>query len=108
MSSISTHVLDTSLGKPAADVRVVLADLTADSFEELGSGSTDASGRLVIDRAIGPGTYQLRFGVAEYFARSGRRTFYTEIVIGFTVSDDEHYHVPLLVSPFGYTTYRGS
>ena len=110
MSTISTHVLDTALGKPAAGVPVTLERATDDTV--LGSGATDTDGRLrdlvPQDRAVGEGIYRLRFDVARYFAASKREAFYPEIVIVFRVTRDEHYHIPLLLSPFGYSTYRGS
>lgn len=109
MSTISTHVLDTSLGKPAEGIRVTLhRDLSL-----IGSSVTDSDGRargfLEEGSSISEGDYKLTFSVADYFASSKRKTFYNEIVIHFHISDeDQHYHIPLLVSPFGYSTYRGS
>lgn len=109
MSTISTHVLDTSLGKPAAGVRVTLAR----EGKEIGISVTDNDGR-VKDLAepgaqVAAGSYSLTFDVADYFAVEGREGFYRRIVIEFEVgSGSEHYHVPLLLSPFGYSTYRGS
>ncbi len=109
MSPISTHVLDTSLGKPAQGIRVVLEYGGA----IIGSGMTDADGRvrdLVAEGTpIGEGDYRLTFSVAEYFTRGGRESFYSEIVVNFRIgAGSERYHVPLLLSPFGYSTYRGS
>jgi 5-hydroxyisourate hydrolase len=110
VSTISTHVLDTALGKPAAGIPVAI-ELASDG-RALGSGTTDADGRvrdlLSPDAPLGAGIYRLRFDVAHYFAASKREGFYPEIVIVFRVSNDDHYHIPLLVSPFGYSTYRGS
>lgn len=109
MSTLSTHVLDTALGKPAEGVHVVLQHGGA----VLGSGATDGDGR-VRDIAgagikLGVGEYVLTFSVADYFRKSGRETFYRDIAVAFRIgAADEHYHVPLLVSPFGYSTYRGS
>jgi 5-hydroxyisourate hydrolase len=109
MSTITTHVLDTSLGKPGAGVRVELEYGGA----IIGSGVTDMDGRvrdLLPEHAqLSEGAYRLTFFVAEYFSRGGRSSFYTEIVISFRLTSvSEHYHVPLLLSPFGYSTYRGS
>ncbi|MEO8193683.1 MAG: hydroxyisourate hydrolase [Gemmatimonadales bacterium] len=109
MSTISTHVLDTSLGKPAPGIRVTLER----EGSVLGAGVTDADGRvgdLVSDGSeIGAGEYALRFSVGEYFSGSKRDSFYGEIVIVFRLgATADHYHVPLLLSPFGYSTYRGS
>lgn len=110
MSTISTHVLDTALGKPAAGVPVTLERVSDNAL--LGSGATDADGRVrdFISResSLGEGIYRLRFDVSRYFTTTNREAFYPEIVIVFRVAADEHYHVPLLLSPFGYSTYRGS
>ena len=108
MSTVSTHVLDTSVGRPAPGISVTLE---SSDGALLGSGATDADGRV---DAIGPdrlgaGDYRLRFDSGGYFAASGIAAFYPEIVIAFTVSDPEqYYHVPVLLNPFGYATYRGS
>lgn len=109
MSTITTHVLDTSLGTPARGIRVELEFGGA----IVGSGVTDADGRvrdlLPDNAALSEGAYRLTFFVGEYFSKGERASFYTEIVINFRItSASEHYHVPLLLSPFGYTTYRGS
>jgi len=109
-STLSTHVLDTSLGRPAAGVPVTLERATG---EVLGSGVTDADGRVrSISRdgvSLGAGTYRLRFDVDAYFAQDGRSSFYPEVTVLFRIgAGGEHYHVPLLLSAFGYSTYRGS
>jgi 5-hydroxyisourate hydrolase len=109
-NTLSTHVLDTSLGRPAAGVPVTLERGTG---EVLGDGVTDADGRVRnISRdgvSLGAGTYRLRFNVDAYFAQDSRASFYPEITILFCVgAGGEHYHVPLLLSAFGYSTYRGS
>jgi 5-hydroxyisourate hydrolase len=109
MSTISTHVLDISLGEPAAGIRVTLEHDDA----MLGSGVTDADGRvhdlLASGEVLGAGVYALTFAVAEYFSATARESFYSEITIRFRIAASaEHYHVPLLLSPFGYSTYRGS
>jgi 5-hydroxyisourate hydrolase len=109
MSTISTHVLDTSLGKPAAGIRVTLRH----DGSLLGAGETDGDGRvrnlLAHGSELGEGDYTLTFAVADYFAATKRDAFYGDIAINFRVgSDVQHYHVPLLLSPFGYSTYRGS
>ena len=109
MSTLSTHVLDTALGKPAPGIRVTLERTEG---ETLGSSLTDSDGRVrdfpPLRGSISDGEYRLRFAVAEYFASNRRETFYSEIVIAFRVTGDEHYHIPLLLSPFGFSTYRGS
>jgi 5-hydroxyisourate hydrolase len=109
MSTITTHVLDTSLGKPAQGIRVELEYGRA----IIGSGVTDEDGRvrdlLPADAQLSEGAYTLTFFVGEYFARVKKSSFYTEVVINFRIqAAGEHYHVPLLLSPFGYSTYRGS
>lgn len=108
MSSLSTHVLDTSLGRPAAGVEVSLETLDGAT---LGAGTTDTDGRV---GRLGPedldaGDYRLRFASGAYYAASGVEGFYPEVVIAFTVTEvGAHYHVPLLLNPYGYSTYRGS
>ena len=109
MSTVSTHVLDTSLGKPASGISVTLER----DGEVIGSGTTDRDGRvsalLGSGKELASGAYDLIFSVDEYFARTERAAFYARIVISFRVGQaSEHYHVPLLLSPFGYSTYRGS
>ena len=109
MSTISTHVLDTSLGKPAAGVRITLRR----DNSLLGSGVTDEDGRvrdlLQQGSDLAEGDYTLTFAVGDYFSSAKRDTFYGDIEINFRIrSPSEHYHVPLLLSPFGYSTYRGS
>lgn len=114
MSTISTHVLDTSLGRPAAGVRVILEQVDAKgAVVSLGIGETDADGRvrdlLPPSDALDVGEYRLRFDTGDYFATSSPDTFYPSVTVDFRIVDAAaHYHVPLLLSPFGYTTYRGS
>jgi 5-hydroxyisourate hydrolase len=114
MSPITTHVLDTALGRPAEGIAVVLelAD-PEEGWTELAHGLTDADGRissLLPDGAIlASGTYRLRFATAAYFDALGVRAFYPEVVVLFRVDDPAgHFHLPLLLSPFAYSTYRGS
>jgi 5-hydroxyisourate hydrolase len=109
MSTISTHVLDTSLGKPAAGIRVTLRR----DNSLIGSGITDDDGRVrdLLEKgsALTEGNYTLSFSVSDYFAKTKRDAFYSDIQIDFRIgAGSEHYHVPLLLSPFGYSTYRGS
>lgn len=113
MSAITTHVLDTSLGKPAAGVAVTLEAHSGAGWKTLASGTTNADGRLrdllPEESKLVPGTYRLRFETAAYFRARGVESFYPHIEITFQVKDaSQHYHVPLLLSPFGYSTYRGS
>ena len=106
MSTIGTHVLDTALGRPAEGIRVHLegADGTP-----IAQGITDHDGRLKeIGGLLAPGSYRLPFEVGAYFRRTNRESFYDEVPIAFRLTGDPHYHVPLLLSPFGYSTYRGS
>ena len=111
-SPITTHVLDVSLGRPAAGIAVSLARASGNDWQPLASGETDADGRasqLLAPGALEPGTYRISFALAPYFARGGRESFYPHVDIVFIVTaTTEHYHVPLLLSPFGYSTYRGS
>jgi 5-hydroxyisourate hydrolase len=103
--SLSTHVLDAALGRPAAGVAVRLER----DGSVVASAVTDADGRV---RALGElvaGVHRLTFDTGAYFAASGRDAFYPEVTVAFTVVDpDEHHHVPLLLSPYAYSTYRGS
>jgi 5-hydroxyisourate hydrolase len=107
VSTLSTHVLDAVRGTPAAGVAVRLERGGA----VLAQAATDADGRIgrVGDADLAPGTYELAFATGEYFAGHGTETFYPQVRVAFTVADpDRHYHVPLLLSPFAYSTYRGS
>jgi hydroxyisourate hydrolase len=118
MTAISTHVLDTALGRPAAAVPVRLERVTGGAAAELGRASTDDDGRIgAFGPPLEPGTYRLVFDIAAYFSERLRRVagqppappFFPEITVTFTVDGrDAHLHVPLLLSPFGYSTYRGS
>jgi 5-hydroxyisourate hydrolase len=108
MITLSTHVLDTALGEPARGVRVALEQ----DGRILGTSLTDGDGRvrrLAEDATLGSGVYRLIVHVGEYFRDGGRETFWTSIVVEFRVDEaDAHYHVPILLSPYGYSTYRGS
>jgi 5-hydroxyisourate hydrolase len=109
VSTLSTHVLDTALGKPAQGIKVTLE--CADDL--VGSGVTDADGKVrdlhKNAASLSQGSYTLTFYVADYFSKAGRESFFPEIVVNFRIGEGvEHYHVPLLLSPFGYSTYRGS
>ncbi|HXN25007.1 MAG TPA: hydroxyisourate hydrolase [Candidatus Dormibacteraeota bacterium] len=114
MSAITSHVLDLSLGKPASGVFVTLElRNTNQNWKVLGSGKTDADGRvknlLADEFRLESGTYRIHFDVAEYFRAQNVESFYPEASVVFTVRDStQHYHVPLLLSPHGYTTYRGN
>ena len=115
MGRITTHVLDTAAGKPAAGLKIVLTRLDG-TPEAIATGVTNADGRL--DRpllegaAFAKGTYEIVFHVGDYFRASGAALpnppFLDVVPLRFGVAEDAHYHVPLLVSPFAYSTYRGS
>jgi 5-hydroxyisourate hydrolase len=105
--SVSTHVLDASLGVPATGVAVILSRLGTDNWERLESGVTDADGRHQFGAPTPAGTYRLVFATGRYFAGRATATFYPEITVTFSVTEG-HFHVPLLLSPFGYSTYRGT
>ena len=112
-SPITTHVLDTSQGRPAAGIGVELFRLTDDDALKVGNGQTDSDGRvtggLIQAGDFRPGVYRIRFATQDYFQQLGCESFYPEVSITFVVAaGEEHYHVPLLLSPFGYSTYRGS
>jgi len=114
MSRITSHVLDTSLGHPAAGVSVTLSAQGKDgSWKELGRGVTDADGRakdlLPEGSELTVGTYRLTFDTAAYFRARSTETFFPHVEVVFLVGDTkQRYHIPLLLSPFGYSTYRGS
>ena len=106
MASLSTHVLDTAAGRPAVGLRVSLETAEGTLVKE---AVTDADGRVGdLAAELPTGDYRLRFDTGAWFARQGVTAFYPEVVVAFTVADDRHHHVPLLLSPFGYSTYRGS
>lgn len=112
MSHITTHILDTSLGKPAAGVNVVLESQAPEGYQLLSRGMTDNNGRIMNllpdERRLQPGVYRLIFDTKSYFFSIHTKSFFPAIYIEFEITDDSHYHVPLLLNPFGYATYRGS
>ncbi len=110
MTHLTTHVLDASIGLPAQNVFVSLArHLRSGGAEGIAEGFTDADGRLALGPdLLDPGMYALTFGTGAYFEARGVDTFYPLVTITFTVEGDRHLHVPLLLSPFAYSTYRGS
>jgi 5-hydroxyisourate hydrolase len=106
MSTLSTHVLDAALGVPAFAVAVTLHDPEG---RLMTTAETDADGRVAFDLELGAGTHGLVFNTGGYFAAAQRDTFYPEVAVSFTVDPEQsHYHVAVLLSPFSYTTYRGS
>lgn len=112
MSAITTHVLDVSRGRPAPGIPVVLERVKAPQATLLARATTDADGRVTTftpPPSLTPGTYRLTFDVSSYFTAAAVEAFYPRVVVEFNVRDaSQHYHVPLLLSPFGYSTYRGS
>jgi 5-hydroxyisourate hydrolase len=112
MSQITTHVLDVSTGRPATNIEVGLEVQNGDDWIELGRARTDNDGRsrgLLGATALSVGAYRLIFHTGAYFAERRIATLYPQVNIVFDVPDvAQHYHIPLLLSPFGYSTYRGS
>jgi 5-hydroxyisourate hydrolase len=111
--TISTHVLDTSVGRPAEGVPVVLERSGGTTqWHVIGHGETDADGRvrtLVPESSkLAMGVYRMVFDTRRYFEKCGVAGFYPSVTVVFEIRDQSHYHVPLLLSPFGYSTYRGS
>ena len=113
MSPITTHVLDTAKGRPAENVPIQLESLVESKWQLLGKGSTNADGRLM--NLMGPGTlpkgnYRISFDAKYYYKSQNIQSFFYPVVrIEFEIlNPEQHYHVPLLLSPFGYSTYRGS
>ena len=108
--TLSTYVLDTALGRPARAMDVTLERINDDGTTTVGGGTTNAEGRiasLATSAILTPGTYRMRFDTEGYFTASGRQTFYPEVAIHFRIGTGaEHYHIPLHVSPFGYSTSR--
>lgn len=107
---ITTHILDVSIGKPAGGVRVVLASVVDGQRKQVGAGVTDADGRLKdLGAAPGAGVFELTFETGPYFLTRDIKSFHPRVTVTVEITDPkQHYHVPLLISPFGYTTYRGS
>lgn len=113
MSAITTHILDTSKGRPAAGVPVFLDFQDHGEWQRVGSGQTDDDGRVrtlvPAGHTLAKGMYRLEFRVSDYFDAQQTKSFYPYVKIVFQLDDvDSHYHVPLLLNPFGYSTYRGS
>lgn len=110
--TVSTHILDTAKGRPAAGVKILIERRELAGFTPIASAVTDDDGRvkqLLTATQSTAGEYRATFEVGAYFARNGEKSFYPEVYVVFTIdAPSEHYHVPLLLSPFGYSTYRGS
>ena len=112
-SPITTHVLDTSLGEPAVGLAIELYEQDDEAgWEKVGEGRPDEDGRitdLLAPGSLSAGHYRMTFATGDYHARQGIAGFYPSVTIDFQITaPDQHYHVPLLLSPFGYSTYRGS
>jgi 5-hydroxyisourate hydrolase len=106
---ISTHILDTSKGFPADSVSVVLFKQDGSTWKEVAKGMTNADGRFAFDCEKTPGVYQIMFHIEEYFKKESRESFFMNTPVIFKITDTQRkYHVPLLLNPFGYSTYRGS
>jgi hydroxyisourate hydrolase len=112
MSQITTHVLDVAAGRPGRDIDVRLMNKVDKDWHTIAQGITNGDGRvsdlLPAGRTLSPGIYKMVFETGNYYHDQKIKTFYPCIEILFNVFDDAHYHVPLLLSPFGYSTYRGS
>ena len=113
MSTFSTHILDTARGMPARGVRVTLQRSAGpDQWEDLAMGSTNADGRIPdfvpVSAPLPAGIHRVRFDVSAYFSEHKTKSFYPYIEVVFELGNDGHYHVPLLLSPWGFSTYRGS
>lgn len=106
MTTCSTHVLDAALGTPASGLSLALTD---EAGETLATGMTDADGRVSLEADLPGGVYAITYSTGQWFASAGRRTLFPAVDVVFEVDPAErHYHVALLLSPFSYTTYRGS
>lgn len=112
MSQLTTHVLDTSIGKPGKNIAVKLLQQSGESWQGIAQGITNVDGRipdlLPAEKPLAPGNYKLVFQTGDYFATNNVKGFYPAVEIQFSITDTSHYHVPLLINPFGYSTYRGS
>ncbi|MBL4687759.1 MAG: hydroxyisourate hydrolase [Nannocystaceae bacterium] len=112
MSPITTHVLDTALGCPAGGLAIQLSSKTEGEWRVLAEGTTNADGRitdLLEPGALKAGDYRMVFDTGAYLKAAGRPVFYPQVAIDFRITaPEQHYHVPLLLAPFGYSTYRGS
>ena len=112
MSQLTTHILDTTKGKPAQGVSIVLEHFLNGKWEKIANGRTNMDGRisdlLPDNKIIDTGMYRLTFDTYAYFNSQSIKSFYPQVTIEFEITDATHYHVPLLLNPFGYSTYRGS
>jgi 5-hydroxyisourate hydrolase/2-oxo-4-hydroxy-4-carboxy-5-ureidoimidazoline decarboxylase len=111
-SHITTHALDTSIGIPANKMLITLKGLKNNEWNPISVGLTNDDGRisdvLPPGKLLEPNTYTMTFNTNDYYESHGQKGFYPEVSIQFTVTDNTHYHIPLLINPYGYTTYKGS
>jgi 5-hydroxyisourate hydrolase len=112
MSQITTHILDTTKGKPASGVSIILYQQINNTWTELAKGITNSDGRIPDlvskDKILETGSYKMKFETKAYFDKDHIASFYPCVEIVFDITTKEHYHIPLLLNPFGYSTYRGS
>ena len=111
-SHITTHALDTSIGTPATSMLITLKGLRSHEWKPMNVGITNPDGRIADilppGRLLIPGVYAMTFNTGNYYRQNKQNGFYPEATIQFEVTDNSHYHIPLLINPFGYSTYRGS
>ena len=112
MSQVTSHILDTSAGKPAQGVKVMLFFFEENQWVAINGGITNKDGRVTDlveeNKTLEEGIYKLKFETSDYFKQRSGATFYPFVEIVFEIKDTSHYHVPLLLNPYGYSTYRGS
>jgi 5-hydroxyisourate hydrolase len=112
MSQLTTHILDTTQGKPAAGVQIALYQQHQTGWKEIVRGITNHDGRITDwlpkDELLPHGQYKLKFETGDYYKQLMISSFYPFVEVVFSITDSSHYHVPLLLNPFGYSTYRGS
>ncbi len=112
MSQITTHILDTTQGKPAAGVIIILLEQRDGGWQKIATGQTNSDGRipdlLPPEEVLPTGIYKLKFETKPYFDSLGIKSFYPFVEVVFELNDLAHYHVPLLLNPYGYSTYKGS
>jgi hydroxyisourate hydrolase len=112
MSQLTSHVLDTSTGKPAKNISAFLEKKSGTEWEKIGEAKTNDDGRITSllneNTILSNGTYRIIFNTSAYFKSESKTSFYPQVTIEFEITDSSHYHIPLLISPFGFTTYRGS
>ena len=109
MTTLSTHILNTSTGIPAEGVSVSLEQQVGGDWKQIIQSKTNSDGRITsFTEQLNKGCYRLIFSVADYFTKQQIKPFYPEVTVVFNVTDGQHHHIPLLLSPYGYSTYRGS